>query len=77
VSAETKQKHIMKKDYLYTNQKDLRKAYKSEMIEILGEEEWRNMTNTTRRCGFNEWIDSLARGGYISEHLRCRATWRG
>ena len=34
----------MKKNYLYTNQKDLRKAFKEMIIEVKGLEAWREMS---------------------------------
>lgn len=63
----------MKKKYLYTNQKDLRKAFKEMIIELEGLEAWKAMSATTKRCAFNEWKNELQRNGDISENLRCRA----
>jgi hypothetical protein len=63
----------MKKNYLYTNQKDLRKAFKEMIIELEGLEAWKEMSATTKRCAFNEWKNELQRNGDISENLRCRA----
>ena len=63
----------MKKNYLYTNQKDLRKAFKEMIIEVEGLEAWKEMSATTKRCAFNEWKNDLQRNGDISENLRCRA----
>lgn len=63
----------MGKKYLYTNQKDLRKAFKEMIIELEGLEQWESMSLTTKRCAFNEWKDSLQRNGYISEALKSRA----
>lgn len=63
----------MGKKYLYTNQKDLRKAFKEMIIELEGLEQWESMSLTTKRCAFHEWKDSLQRNGYISEALKSRA----
>lgn len=65
----------MGKKYLYTNQKDLRKAFKEMIIEVEGLEAWKEMSATTKRCAFCDWTDSLQRDGDISEALRMRATW--
>ena len=65
----------MKKKYLYTNQKDLRKAFKEMVVELEGLEAWLSMPITTKRCAFGDWTDSLQKNGDISEALRMRATW--
>ena len=62
--------------YLYTNQKDLRKAFRAMIIELCGYERWLNMTDTDKRCEFNDWTDSLCKDGRISLALYNRAYWK-
>ena len=61
--------------YSYTTQAQLRKQFRAEMIEFNGEEYWKNLTPTDKRCYFLDWTDSLAKNGDISWALCSRACW--
>lgn len=64
------------KKYIYTNQKDLRKAFREMIIEQCGYERWLDMSDTDKRCEFNDWTDYLCKDGQISSALYNRAYWR-
>ena len=61
--------------YTYTNQKQLRQAFREEFPQLSFKKNPRNgqfLCDT--RCAFVDWIDYLSKDGQISEKLTDRAT---
>ncbi len=60
--------------YLYTNQAQLRKAFR----EVHPDLDFKKLPNgdykTDTRCAFNDWLDHLEKSGMISPQLAERAT---
>ena len=62
---------------MYTNQKQIRKAFKNEFPELDFKKTPSydgKMYKTDTRCAFNDYIDHLRSNGEISEKLAERAT---
>lgn len=60
----------MKKKYLYTNQKDLRRAFWQFCDDCqVDYTDKKTKFDTTLSCMFNDWIDGLMKDGAISHQL--------
>lgn len=72
----------MARNYTYTTQRELRRAFFAEHANVPGISRRRitnyagtgKMHNTDTRCAWCDWLDSLARNGDISPELADRAT---
>lgn len=64
----------MKKQFIYTSQRELRKAFWQLCDELgINTNGKRTKFNTTLSCYFLDWIDTLQKDGDISERLRNHA----
>ncbi len=60
----------MAKKTMFRNNAQACKYFKEMIIEEYGEKEWKSWSNTTRRCVFIDWIDSLHKDGQLCDSQR-------